>query len=168
MNQRRTATRAMRAVMSMVCLLLCVVLASHPVFATESGQNGTYTAEQVAANSTVSKCWTIIEGAVYDLTEWIRQHPGGEAAIAGLCGKDGSPTFSGKHQGESRPATALKRYLVGFLSNTTKPTPTASPSVTTAPSKLITTKRTISCVKGKVIRRVTAVNPKCPNGFRRR
>lgn len=61
----------MRAVMSVICILFFVSLAPHPAFATESGQSGSYTAEQVAANSTVSKCWTILEGAVYDLTEWI-------------------------------------------------------------------------------------------------
>ena len=45
------------------------------------------------------------------------------------------------------------------------PTPTANPVVTTKASQK---KRTITCVKGKTTKKVTAVNPKCPSGFKRK
>lgn len=48
----------------------------------------------------------------------------------------------------------------------TTPTPSASPSpvAVTAPAKKVT----ITCVKGKVTKKVLAENPKCPKGFKRR
>ena len=45
---------------------------------------------------------------------------------------------------------------------TPTPTPTATP--TAAPAK----KTTITCVKGKTVKKVTGVAPKCPSGFKKR
>ena len=49
-----------------------------------------YTMEQVKANNTATKCWSAIDGKVYDLTNWISSHPGGAGAITSLCGTDGT------------------------------------------------------------------------------
>ncbi len=50
----------------------------------------------------------------------------------------------------------------------TSPTPTATPKVT-APSKPVAAKKTtITCVKGKTSKKVTAVSPKCPTGYRKK
>ena len=43
-------------------------------------------------------------------------------------------------------------------------TPTPTPTVTTAPVK----KTTISCIKGKVVKKVTAVKPVCPKGYKKK
>lgn len=49
------------------------------------------------------------------------------------------------------------------------PTPTPSPSVTTTPTaKPVAKKITITCVKGKVTKKVTAIAPKCPSGYKKR
>ena len=40
-----------------------------------------FTASQVSTHNSGSSCWSIINGDVYDLTNWISQHPGGAAAI---------------------------------------------------------------------------------------
>ncbi len=47
-----------------------------------------------------------------------------------------------------------------------KSTPTPSPSAT--PSSAAAKKTTITCVKGKVTKKVTAINPKCPTGFKKK
>jgi len=151
-----------------------------------------YTRAQVAENNRAASCWTIINGGVYNLTEWARQHPGGSGAILALCGIDGSGSFTSKHGGESRPSNELRKYYLGpLVTATATPTATPSPSATATPSpsatptstpspaatptqapmvtaKPVPKKRTIVCVKGKQTKRVTAVNPKCPSGFRRR
>jgi len=47
-----------------------------------------------------------------------------------------------------------------------EPTPTATPSTTAKP--VVTKKATITCVKGKTVKKVTAVAPKCPSGFKKK
>lgn len=55
---------------------------------------------------------------------------------------------------------------------TATPTPTPTPSATPTATPTVTptpvVKKTIACVKGTRIRKVTAVSPKCPTGFRRK
>ena len=74
-----------------------------------------YTMAQVRANNTAANCWAVIDGSVYDLTNWIKSHPGGSGAIVGLCGTDGSSSFSSKHGNQSRPAAQLNSYRLGPL-----------------------------------------------------
>jgi hypothetical protein len=74
-----------------------------------------YTMTQVRANNSASNCWSVIDGSVYDLTNWIKSHPGGSGAIVGLCGTDGSAAFSVKHGNQSRPAAQLNSYRLGPL-----------------------------------------------------
>ena len=45
-----------------------------------------------------------------------------------------------------------------------EPTPTATPSTTAKP--VVTKKVTITCFKGKTIKKVTALKPTCPSGFK--
>jgi len=74
-----------------------------------------YTMAQVRANNTAANCWAVIDDSVYDLTNWIKSHPGGSGAIVGLCGTDGSAAFSVKHGNQSRPAAQLNSYRLGPL-----------------------------------------------------
>jgi hypothetical protein len=74
-----------------------------------------YTMAQVRANNTAANCWAVINDSVYDLTNWIKSHPGGSGAIVGLCGTDGSAAFSVKHGNQSRPAAQLNSYRLGPL-----------------------------------------------------
>jgi|Wag4MinimDraft_6_1082665.scaffolds.fasta_scaffold03631_2 hypothetical protein len=48
-----------------------------------------------------------------------------------------------------------------------EPTPTPTPSAT-ATAKPVAKKKTITCVKGKTSKKVTAVAPKCPSGFKKK
>jgi hypothetical protein len=74
-----------------------------------------YTMDKVSQNNSASSCWSIINGNVYDLTKWISSHPGGRSAITGLCGRDGTSSFNGKHRGDGGPASILSGYLLGPL-----------------------------------------------------
>ena len=45
--------------------------------------------------------------------------------------------------------------------------PTSTPSISPSPaSKTIVKSKTITCIKGKLIKKVTALNPKCPVGYK--
>ena len=79
--------------------------------ATTSG----YTMAQVAANNSAKSCWAVIEGSVYNLTNWINSHPGGTGAIISLCGTEATSSFNAQHANQSRPSSRLSGYLLGPL-----------------------------------------------------
>jgi hypothetical protein len=49
-------------------------------------------------------------------------------------------------------------------------TPTPTPTVAATPNKVVklSSKMTISCVKGTTVKKVTGKSPKCPKGFKKR
>ena len=74
-----------------------------------------YTMADVKSANTSAKCWSVIDGYVYDLTKWIPVHRGGPQAITFLCGKDGTSAFKAQHDGSSGPISVLSNYLLGPL-----------------------------------------------------
>ena len=74
-----------------------------------------YTMAQVKTNKSAAKCWSVINGNVYDLTAWINSHPGGSGAILSLCGIDGTQDFLAMHRNQSKPESRLSGYLLGPL-----------------------------------------------------
>jgi uncharacterized membrane-anchored protein YhcB (DUF1043 family) len=70
--------------------------------------------------------------------------------------------------------TLKKQIPTASPSQSTQPTPTPSPSQSAKPA-VVTSKKptppkktTINCVKGKVTKKVTAVKPKCPAGYKKK
>ena len=82
--------------------------------ATKSNSNE-YTLDQVKARNSATSCWSVIDGYVYDLTNWISSHPGGPAAIRSLCGIDGTSAFLAQHEGQKNPINRLAMYRLGPL-----------------------------------------------------
>lgn len=80
-----------------------------------SSSAGSYTMAQVATHKDAASCWSVIDANVYDLTKWIPQHPGGEQAILGLCGKDGTAKFHGQHDDAKRQADILATMKIGVF-----------------------------------------------------
>ena len=76
-----------------------------------------YTMEKVRANNSEASCWSVIDGNVYDLTQWIASHPGGKGNILSLCGKNGTAEFASKHRGDGNPQARLKGFLLGPLAS---------------------------------------------------
>ena len=74
-----------------------------------------YTLAEVSERDSAAECWVAIDGGVYDLTDWIRSHPGGSGAILSLCGTDGTASFSSRHGGQARPASTLDGYYLAPL-----------------------------------------------------
>ncbi len=84
---------------------------------TPSTTSSELTLNKVKENNTASSCWSIINGNVYNLTNWIGSHPGGRSAITSLCGVDGTAAFNAQHRGEPRPESRLASYLLGKLNS---------------------------------------------------
>ena len=87
---------------------------SKPTKPTSAG----YTSAQVASHNSAASCWGVVSESVYDLTSYVSSHPGGESAIAALCGKDATSAFTGQHGGESSPTNVLASLKLGNLIGT--------------------------------------------------
>lgn len=70
----------------------------------------------IASHNGKASCYTAIRGNIYDLTDWISKHPGGEGAILSICGKDGTTAFVNQHGGKGRPEATLASFKIGVLS----------------------------------------------------
>lgn len=55
------------------------------------------TLEEIAKHNSVNDCYLIVSGAVYDVTSYINQHPGGVKNITSRCGSEASSIFSAIH-----------------------------------------------------------------------
>ena len=83
--------------------------------ASQSSSGPTFTLAEVKKNNNDKNCWTIVDENVYNLTTWIKSHPGGENAILSLCGVDGTSAFKSKHSGSPGPVGQLDSYKIGKL-----------------------------------------------------
>eukprot|EP01060_Flectonema_neradi_P039830 TRINITY_DN8921_c0_g1_i1.p1 TRINITY_DN8921_c0_g1~~TRINITY_DN8921_c0_g1_i1.p1 ORF type:complete len:1055 (+),score=213.92 TRINITY_DN8921_c0_g1_i1:57-3221(+) len=63
----------------------------------DSWKDNKITMEEVAKHSSPSDCWTVIHGEVYDLTDFIDEHPAGPESITNIAGKDGTADFDMAH-----------------------------------------------------------------------
>ncbi len=61
-------------------------------------------------------CWLAIRGGVYNLSDYIVQHPGGPGAIEGLCGEEATKAYNTKNADRAHSPyadEALANYKVG-------------------------------------------------------
>jgi hypothetical protein len=74
----------------------------------------TWTSAQVAAHDKQSDLWMIVDGKVYDVTDFVLEHPGGEEALLkdGIPGRDATKEFHGPHHPDRAHAT-LPDYYIG-------------------------------------------------------
>jgi len=93
-----------------------------------------YTFADVQKHATQQDCWSIVNGGVYNLTNFIPRHEGGSKVIIAMCGIDGSSSYNGRHgrsQGEeNEPARALAHYRIGVLDPSSVPSATTNYTMT--------------------------------------
>ncbi|OCK78336.1 acyl-CoA dehydrogenase-like protein [Lepidopterella palustris CBS 459.81] len=74
-----------------------------------------FTREEVLRNNTKESLWCIIDGRVYDLTEFLESHPGGEFVLLQAGGKDATIDFYNLHR-----QSVLEKYsdlCIGGIEN---------------------------------------------------
>jgi len=71
-----------------------------------AGGGKSITKEEVATHNNKSSCWVILHDKVLDVTDFLKDHPGGELAILTFAGKDATEEFDMIH-----PPDVLSKYL---------------------------------------------------------
>merc|ERR1719158_2029576 len=64
------------------------------------------TKEEVAKHNNKDSCWVILHDKVLDVTDFLKDHPGGELAILTFAGKDATEEFDMIH-----PPDVISKYL---------------------------------------------------------
>ncbi|EIM92640.1 uncharacterized protein STEHIDRAFT_117624 [Stereum hirsutum FP-91666 SS1] len=64
------------------------------------------TLQQVAAHNNASSCWVIIANKVYDVTDFLPDHPGGRKVILQYAGRDATSVYEPLH-----PPDALEKNI---------------------------------------------------------
>lgn len=54
-------------------------------------------AAEVAKHTSPDDCWIIVHDQVYDVTEWLNEHPGGSKIILKYAGKDATEEYEPIH-----------------------------------------------------------------------
>ncbi|XP_002511936.2 delta(8)-fatty-acid desaturase 2 [Ricinus communis] len=57
------------------------------------------TSEELKKHSSSGDLWISIQGKVYDVTEWMKEHPGGDTPLLNLAGQDVTDAFIAYHPG---------------------------------------------------------------------
>ncbi|MCF7862315.1 hypothetical protein K9M79_08825 [Candidatus Woesearchaeota archaeon] len=78
-----------------------------------------YTLNNVADHASEGDCWLVIDGMVYDVSDFVASHPGGIALLEG-CGRDASELYESRPMGSGTPHSAkaksmLTDYYIGDL-----------------------------------------------------
>jgi predicted heme/steroid binding protein len=95
--------------------------------ATHNHETIRITMDEVLKHNLIDNSWTVYNGRVYDLTQFIHTHPGGSVSIMKAAGKDCTDIFQKIH-----PTKKFDEYLsikcVGAFEEKTKtPTPSEAP-----------------------------------------
>ncbi|EDW55582.1 cytochrome b5 [Drosophila sechellia] len=70
--------------------------------------------EEVAQHDSFDDCWVVIYDRVYDVTHFLRDHPGGDDVIMDHAGRDATIAFHGTgHSGDA--IEMMKDFLIGQL-----------------------------------------------------
>jgi hypothetical protein len=118
---------------------------------------GTY---ELIMSSTVARCIYKFTSAPISATVSITSDNGeANTATTLISEKNGWLKLGAYGFTFSSPTVRVK-----LMQEAVAPTPSPSPSV----KPVIAKKTTITCVKGKTVKKVTAVKPKCPNGYKKK
>jgi len=75
-----------------------------------------YSFSDVYKRNLKNDLWIIINGKVYDVTKWIRKHPGGDILLLGIAGQDASMPFVSYHD-QKKIDLLIRRFEIGSVKN---------------------------------------------------
>lgn len=75
------------------------------------------TQNEIASHNNAKDAWIIVDGNVYDVTEFARRHPGGDRILHLFAGQDASDAFHSFHIVPERPRSMMNKLLVGRVAD---------------------------------------------------
>ncbi|KAI8149792.1 cytochrome b5 [Fennellomyces sp. T-0311] len=81
-----------------------------------------YSSADVAKHNTKNDLWVVIHNKVYDITEFVQEHPGGEEVLIDEAGKDATEAFEDIGHSEEAREFYLTKYEIGELDEASRKT----------------------------------------------
>lgn len=72
---------------------------------------------EVAKNNSAQSAWMVIDGDVYDVTKFVKYHPGGSQLLVEYAGTDATEAFFGMHR--TSILAKYQRFIIGHLDTVT-------------------------------------------------
>lgn len=85
-----------------------------------SGADGpaAFSMAEIAAHDTLEDCWMVIEGEVYDISDYVPRHPAPPGVLEPWCGREATEGMRTKGEDSDHSQRAwrmLGRYRIGVL-----------------------------------------------------
>lgn len=75
-----------------------------------------FTLAEVGENASSKSMWIVVDKKVYNVTSYMKDHPGGPGILKGVAGKDATKEFYKAHKpSQLNVKSVLKRLLIGSL-----------------------------------------------------
>lgn len=103
---------------SIATVAVLEMLTPRPANTGLTGESSRFDMREVAEHDVIEDCWMVIEGRVYDLTDYIARHPTPPSVLEPWCGKQATEGMRTKGIGRDHSAAAwamLEDYLIGEL-----------------------------------------------------
>ena len=95
-------------------MILLVLLVFYILFLIKLPSKTFYTIGEIRKHRNKKSAWLVIHGKVYDVTEWRKSHPGGDAIMQGVKVDDATSLFENRgHSSFARKK--LKEFWIGNL-----------------------------------------------------
>jgi len=82
----------------------------------EEKLKGKFTMKEVAKHNTMEDLWIIVDERAYDITRFVKRHPGGVGPVINMAGKDCTDVFANYHAARVYKLM-LPQYLVGEVTD---------------------------------------------------
>jgi L-lactate dehydrogenase (cytochrome) len=102
-------------------------MGAHPV---SSGR--LVSVEEITAHQSLDDLWLVVDGVVYDMTEFTPDHPGGVSVLLQYAGRDATAAYSEVHSPSLIRNTLAASHRIGILDTTTMTEEWARPPPTQA------------------------------------
>jgi len=102
-------------------IVVLELLRPENVFDGNTIDSAEFSIPEVAEHDTFDDCWMVIEGKVYDFSDYIDQHPAPPAVMGSWCGTDATEGMRTKGVGRNHSSAAwalMDQYRIGRLDQT--------------------------------------------------